>query len=29
MKTRLYEDLTFPEIHFETEAKVDFVSACI
>ena len=23
------EQLTFPEFHFETEAKVDFPSACI
>ena len=22
-------ELTFPEFHFETEAKVDFPSACI
>ena len=23
------QELTFPEFHFETEAKVDFPSACI
>ena len=28
MNDILYE-LTFPEFHFETEAKVDFPSACI
>ena len=26
---RLRVQLTFPEFHFETEAKVDFPSACI
>ena len=25
----LIDQLTFPEFHFETEAKVDFPSACI
>ena len=25
----LFTELTFPEFHFETEAKVDFPSACI
>ena len=33
MKTQnclyLGNELTFPEFHFETEAKVDFPSACI
>ena len=25
----LQQELTFPEFHFETEAKVDFPTACI
>ena len=28
-KKTLKLKLTFPEFHFETEAKVDFPSACI
>ena len=24
-----FRQLTFPEFHFETEAKIDFPSACI
>ena len=27
--TLISYELTFPEFHFETEAKVDFPSACI
>ena len=29
LKDKLGLQLTFPEFHFETEAKVDFPSACI